>query len=111
MNDRRPPRDELFGFYYLGITPDGKYKFPNAHHVAGYYGVSADAVLRWLEEYGLDPATVGRKTVELSEVSVDLQLDLPNLTLEGIQRRIADALEEFDAAQTGRKPWRDGPIN
>lgn len=110
MIDRRPPRDELFGFYYLGISPEGTYKFPNANHLAAYYRVSADAVLRWLDEYGLDPKTVGRKTIELSRVSVDLQLELPNLTPDAIRQRIAEALADFDGAGTGRKPWVDGPI-
>ena len=110
MSERRPPRDELFGFYYLGFTPEGEYRFPNAHRVAAYYGVSADAVLRWLEEHGLDPATVGRKTIELSRHSVDLQMEQPNLTPEAVRERIAEILDEFDQAGTGRKPWRDGPI-
>lgn len=110
MSDRRPPRAELFGYYYLGITPDGEYKFPNAHRVAAHYGVSADAVLRWLEEFGLAPAAVGRKTIELSRHAVDLQLELPNLTPGAVRERVAEVLEEFDGAGRGRKPWRDGPI-
>ncbi|MEQ8819317.1 MAG: hypothetical protein RLY93_03675 [Sumerlaeia bacterium] len=108
--DRRPPREELFGYYYLGITPAGTYKFPNAHHVAATYGVSADAVLRWLEEYGLAPNDVSYRMVELSRLSVDLQFDLGNLTLEGIRARVAEALEEFDEAGGGRHPCKDGPI-
>lgn len=108
--DRRPPRAELFGFYYLGFAPDGTYKFSNASHLAAHYRVSPDAILRWLGEYGIDPATVGRQAVELSAVSVDLQLDLPNLSPEGVRARIAEALAEFDAAQPTRRPWVDGPI-
>ncbi len=110
MIDRRPPRAELFGFYYLGFAPDGSYKFPNASHLAKHYRVSPDAILRWLEEYGLDPKSVSRRSVELSEMSVDLQMEAGNLTPEGIRERIEDALAEFDGASNERKPWRDGPI-
>ncbi len=39
MEDRRPPRDELFGFYYLGFSPEGTYKFG----VSGHMGYQAEA--------------------------------------------------------------------
>ncbi len=110
MDDKRPPRVELFGFYYLGFTPEGIYKFPNAHHVGAYYRVSADAVLRWLEEYRIDPASVGRRTVELSRVSVDIQLEMDEMSTEEILARIAEAMAEYDEASDGRRPWSDGPI-
>lgn len=110
MTDNRPPRAELFGFYYLGFAPDGTYKFSNANHLARHYKVSTDAVLRWLEEYGLDPKTVSRTSIELSRHSVDIQLDLPNLSAEGVRLRIEEVLAEFDGAEQGRRPWVDGPI-
>ncbi|MBI5153802.1 hypothetical protein HZA57_01070 [Candidatus Poribacteria bacterium] len=110
MKDNRPPRDELFGFYYLGFAPDGTYKYPNANQLAAHYRVSSDAVLRWLGEYGLDPATVGRRSIELSRCSVDIQLEMPNLTPEGVRRRIAEVLADFDEAAVSRRPWLDGPI-
>lgn len=110
MSDRRPDRTELFGIYYLGFAPDGTYKWRNAHSVAAYYSVSADAILRWLEEYDLSPAAVGRKAVEISRLSVDIQMELSNLTPEGVRERVAEVLEELDMADSSRKPWRDGPI-
>ncbi len=107
-----PSREELFGFYYLGFNPDGDYKFPNANHVAGYYRVGPEAVMRWLEEYGLHPSKVLRQQVELSRLQVDLQLEAGNLSLLGLQERIAEILAEVDGAAPGRKPWEedDGPI-
>ena len=105
-----PPRAELFGFYYLGFAPDGSYKFPSVHHVARFYNVTADDVREWLDEHRIDPATVSKRTVELSRHSVDIQMELANLSPEGVRRRVEEALAEFDRAGTGRKPWIDGPI-
>lgn len=110
MNNQRPPRAELFGYYYLGITPLGTYQFPNAHQVANHYKVSVDAVLSWLEEYGLDSATVGKRAIELSRHGVDLQMEFGNLTPDVIRDRIEEVLQQFDRARTGRQPWVDGPI-
>jgi hypothetical protein len=110
MSTPRPPRAELFGFYWLGFAPDGSYKFPNANHLAAHYRVGPEAVMGWLEHYGIDPATVARTAIELSALSVDIQLDLPNLTPEGVRARVAEALAAFDAARGGRRPWIDGPI-
>ncbi|MDX2175842.1 MAG: hypothetical protein SF028_05170 [Candidatus Sumerlaeia bacterium] len=111
MDRARPDRAELFGFYYLGLRPDGTYKYSNAHQVAAWYRVSSDAVLGWLDEYGLSPSVVARKRIEITGWSVDIQLDLPNLEPEGVRRRVAEAMEAFDEASGGRHPWRDGPIS
>lgn len=103
----RPDRATLFGFYYLGFDPEGRYKFPNAHHVGAYYGVSADAIMRWLEELELDPRIVTSKKFNLPAAQVDLQLEaefMPDDTrIDCIQR----ILRELDAAEGGREPWID----
>ena len=92
------------------MRPDGQYQFPNSHDVAKYFGVSSDAVLRWLDEYDLASKTVARHSIELSRHSVDLQLNLENLTPEGVKGEIERILAEFDAAPQKRDPSRDGPI-
>ncbi len=106
----RPGRIELFAYYYLGFQPDGTYRFPNAHHVAKWYKVGPEAILRWLEEYDLAPTRLSRLQIELSRHSVDLQMDAPNLTPEGVLARAEEILEELEEAQPGRRPWIDGPI-
>jgi len=111
VDRQRPDRAELFGFYYLGFAPTGAYRFPNAHQVAGFYRTSADTVLTWLEEYDLSPGRVAGLKVELAKRGVDLQMDAPNLTLGGIRLRIEEILAEVDNAETGRRPWIDGPIS
>jgi len=105
----RPDRVELFCFYYLGFNPDGEYRFANVHHVSKYYNVSADAVLRWLEELDLQPSWVLRQHYDLAGVSVELMLEATNLTPMAIRGHAAAALAELDEADSGRKPWEDKP--
>lgn len=104
---KRPPRADLFGFYYLGFDPSGQYKFPNVRHVAAFYNVSHDAVLRWLDELDLSPKDMLRRKFNLAGAQVDLMLEAPNLTREEIQVRVAKALEEIDQSEKGRRFWED----
>ncbi len=103
----KPGRLELFSFYYLGFNPEGTYKFANAHHVARYYKVSSDAVLRWLDEYDLSSSRLLHLQYELSRAQTDLQLEADELTPEEILERAREILDEVDEATPGRKPWED----
>ncbi|CAN5380578.1 hypothetical protein BH09SUM1_BH09SUM1_03030 [soil metagenome] len=109
-DDRRPARLELFAFYYLGFSPEAEYKFPNAHHIARYYKVSSDAVLRWLEELDLDPHKILLRHFNLAAEAVDLQLEAETLTPAQIFMRADAILKELDVARGGRKPWEDVPF-
>ncbi len=103
--DKRPGRVELFAFYYLGFDPAGNYRFPNVRHVAAFYNVSHDAVLRWLGELELSPSFILRSQYPLAVAQVDLQMEASNLTMEGIQEYATAILADLDKAPGGRKPW------
>lgn len=90
-----PGRVELFAFYYLGFSPDGAYKFPNVRHVAAYYRATAEDVQDWLELHGITPQQVQRTGFNLAEAQVDLLMDSPNLTPQGILLRAAAVLKEM----------------
>jgi hypothetical protein len=92
-------------YYYMGFDPDGNYRFANAHHVARYYRVSSDAVLRWLEELDLSPHQVLFQRYNLAAASVDLQLEAEDLTLEELRAKGAEILAELDEARGGRRLW------
>jgi hypothetical protein len=51
----KPSAFELFCMYHLGLSPDFRPKFYNLNMVASHFGVSADEVKTWLEEYHLSP--------------------------------------------------------
>lgn len=106
-NPETPPRLHLFAFYYLGFNPDREYRFANAHHVAKYYNVSSDAVLEWLEETDLTPASVLRQQFDLVGPQLDLQLDAPTLGPHEFWARVAEILRDLDAARGDRKFWED----
>lgn len=103
-----PDRAELFGFYYLGFNPDGVYKFANVHHVARYYNVSSEAVLRWLKELDLEPAKVLRREFDLADAQLELQLEAPEMEPEEIRARVVEILEDLEAAAGGRRFWEEG---
>jgi len=102
---QRPGRVELFAFYFLGFNPDGEYRFSNSHHVARYYRVSSDAVLRWLEELELDLHEILHRQFDLAEAQVSLKLDAEQLTPPEIYGRAAEILRDLDASRPGRRPW------
>jgi len=51
----KPSALQLFCMYHLGLSPDFRPKFYNLNMVATHFGVSADEVKSWLEEYHLSP--------------------------------------------------------
>lgn len=101
----RPPRAELFGFYYLGFTPDGRYKFSNLNHVARHYGVGPQVVLRWLEELHLSPHHVLHRHFDVAGAQLEIQLSVETSTTEELRGRVDDFLNELDGAPAGRRPW------
>lgn len=101
----RPPRAELFAFYYLGFTPDGRYKFSNVNHVARHYGVGPQVVLRWLEELDLSPHQVLRQHFDVAGAQLEIQLDIDCCSTEELRERVDVFLEELDGAPSGRRPW------
>lgn len=106
----RPSRLELFTFYFLGFSPDGSYRFPNVHHVARWYGVSPDAVQRWLDELDLSPSEILRKDCPLASMQTDLQLECRDLQPGQLAERAGEILSTVDQARPTRKPWEDQPF-
>ncbi len=101
----RPPRAELFGFYYLGFTPEGRYKFSNLNHVAKHYGVGPQVVLRWLEELQLSPHHVLRRHFDVAGAQLEIQLEVGRRTTEELRERVVGFLAELDSSNGGRRPW------
>lgn len=106
----RPTRLELFTFYFLGFSPEGKYRFPNVHQVATHYGTSSDAIQRWLDELDLAPGEILRRDCGLAGMQADLQIEAANMEPEEILQRAAEILAEVDQARPTRKPWEDKPF-
>ncbi|MCC5875213.1 MAG: hypothetical protein JJU11_03240 [Candidatus Sumerlaeia bacterium] len=106
----RPTRLELFTFYFLGFNPEGKYRFPNVHQVAAYYGTSSDAIQRWLEEMDLSPGEILRRDCGFAALQADLQIEAPSMEPEEVLERATEILAEVDKARPTRKPWEDKPF-
>jgi hypothetical protein len=103
----RPGRAELFGFYFLGISPKGEYGFANAHMVGRHYGVTPDQVLRWLNELDLAPRRVLDRQYYLGRAQADLMLDAPFMNAAEMRHRVEEILAEVDGAKGGRRYWEE----
>lgn len=103
----RPDRVELFGFYFLGINPNGEYRFANAHMVAQHYGVQPAQVLRWLSELDLAPGRILDRQFHLGGAQADLMLDAPHMNAAELRSRIVEILAEVDEAPGGRRFWEE----
>jgi hypothetical protein len=103
----RPDRVELFGFYFLGINPQGEYGFANAHMVAQHYSVTPAQVLRWLDELDLAPRRILDRQFRLGRAQADLMLDAPFMNAAEMRHRIEEILAEVDEAAGGRRFWEE----
>lgn len=83
---------ELFGTYYLGLTPDDRYRLARGRDVARRLSTSVSAVEILLQHYGMGEAAVKQSGFELDMARLDME-KVP----EGISRReVARQLyEEF----------------
>lgn len=103
----RPDRVELFGFYFLGISPAGEYGFANSHMVAAHYRVTPAQVLRWLQELDLTPGRILDRNFHLGRAQADLMLDAPHMNPVELRHRVEEILAEIDAAAGGRRYWEE----
>ena len=65
---------ELFCFYYLGLDPQGQYKFSNANQMARYYKTTVASIMNTLREFELHPDLVVNTDFPLSQYQVEIQL-------------------------------------
>jgi hypothetical protein len=92
----------LFCAYYLGITPDGGYRFQNIHEVAKRFGVPAGVIKQLLQDFGMDTDSIVNSTFDMASAQVDV-MHVP----EGVDRmEIARAhFEQFLNAPRGKRDW------
>ncbi len=97
---------ELFCLYYLGLTPEGEYRFVNGNQIAKRYNSTVDAVLQQLREHDLDPDTVLNTDFPMARYQIDVQLAAQ--ATHGpdpveLARRIFTAYQE---SQGRRRDWK-----
>ncbi len=64
----------LFSMYYLGLTPEGEYRFANANKIAAKLSCTVDDLMGALRRHGLHPDTVLNTDFPMARYQVDVQL-------------------------------------
>ncbi len=92
----------LFCAYYLGITPEGGYRFQNIHEVAKRFGVAAGVIKQLLQDFGMDTDSIVNSTFDMASAQVDV-MHVP----EGVDRmEIAKShFESFLSAPRTKRDW------
>ncbi|MCZ6472697.1 MAG: hypothetical protein O6934_04590 [SAR324 cluster bacterium] len=65
---------QLFCLYYLGLTPEGEYRFTNGNKTAAYLNWTVAELMKNLRGHGLHPDTVLNTDFPLARHQVDLQI-------------------------------------
>lgn len=65
---------ELFCWYYLGLSPEGEYKFVNGNQVAQIYSWTVGELMENLRHLKIDPDTVLNTDFPLSRYQIDIQI-------------------------------------
>jgi hypothetical protein len=96
---------EVFCWYYLGLSPQGEYRFTNGNRIAKHYNCSVAELLAFLKEHRLHPDTVLNTDFPMARHQVDVQLAAqergPELALELAERVYA----QFQGRIGNRRDW------
>jgi hypothetical protein len=96
---------ELFCWYYLGLSPQGEYRFVNGNHIAKHYNCTVADVIAFLRKHRMDPDVVLNTDFPMARHQVDVQLAAqergPEHALELAERVFA----EFQGRIGNRRDW------
>jgi len=65
---------EVFCLYYLGLSPEGEYRFTNGNKIAQRYNWSMAELNAFLKKHNMDPDKVLNTDFPMARHQVDLQL-------------------------------------
>jgi hypothetical protein len=101
-------RDDPFGlfcYYYLGLTPEGEYRFSNANQIARHLNWTVPDLLTVLSRHGLHPDTVLNTDFPLARHQIDIQLAAEVESREQLGGRAATIYEQFRLHAGKRRDW------
>jgi len=103
MRDQHP--FEVFCWYYLGLSPQGEYRFVNGNRIAKEYNTTVGDLLTFLRKHQMDPDVVLNTDFPMARYQVDVQLAAqergPEQALEMAERVFA----EFQRRMGARRDW------
>lgn len=96
---------ELFCLYYLGLTPEGAYRFANANQLAARLNCTVDDLMGALKGHGLHPDTVLNTDFPLARYQVDVQIAAENASPEWMRDFAQRIYAEFLGHVGKRRDW------
>ena len=96
---------ELFCLYYLGMTPEGGYRFSNANHIAARMKWSVAELMQTLRGHGLHPDTVVNTDFPLARYQADFQIAAESESPEQMMAFAERIYEEFRGSGGKRRDW------
>jgi hypothetical protein len=103
MRDRNP--FEVFCWYYLGLSPQGEYRFVNGNRIAKQFNVTVGELLAFLQKHQMHPDVVLNTDFPMARYQVDVQLAAqergPDQALELAERVFA----AFQNRIGNRRDW------
>lgn len=101
------PRDpfEVFCWYYLGLSPQGEYRFTNGNRIAQHYNCTVADLLTFLKKHRLDPDTVLNTDFPMARHQVDVQMAAEEQGPEQALELAARVFAEFQGRIGKRRNW------
>ncbi len=96
---------ELFCLYYLGLTPEGDYRFANANQIAARLNCTVEDLMGTLHGHGLHPDTVLNTDFPLARYQVDIQIAAESASPEWLKDFAERVYQEFRNHTGQSRDW------
>ncbi len=96
---------ELFSFYYMGLNPEGTYRFANANQLARFYNATVPEIMTALRVAGLHPDSVVNTDFPMARYQVELQLASIDGDPDKLRAMASRIYDEFRAHAGKKRDW------
>lgn len=96
---------EVFCWYYLGLNPQGEYRFVNGNKIAAHYNCTVADLIGFLKKHRLDPDVVLNTDFPMARYQVDVQLAAQEQGPEQAMELAARIFAEFKGRIGNSRDW------
>ncbi len=95
----------LFCLYYLGLSPEGQYRFQNGNQIAKRLNFTVADLMEVLRKQGQHPDVVLNTDFPMARHQADLQIAAETETPDQLRSRAQTIWEEFKGRAGKRRDW------
>ena len=96
---------KLFCLYYLGVTPEGTFRFVNGNQIAKQFNITVQDLMGYLSKAGMHPDVVLNTDFPMARHQVDVQLAADELTGEGLLHMAREVYDAFHGRLGKKRDW------